>query len=242
MSDVTLQLDQVSPLVVGPLINLTATPVGGSGSFEYQFRVKSTDAGATWSVLRDFGTIPTLQISSASLLGKSIFQVRARNQGTLDQYAKARTTLWVNETNPITAIGLSASNVNVIWGGTINFNLTFTGGDGSFYFTKQLKRPGETAYKGNGFYRATTATQFSFDVGGMLPGTYRMRVLAKNALTDKPVKSVSVKFTVSENPAPEWQFGGTRFNSIQSCSIVDCPCIVFNSCGIDLNDPAIFSY
>ena len=80
----------------------------------------------------------------------------------------------------------------MIWGDSITFDLSVIGGDGSFYLTKELKQPGEGKYEGDGFFRETSDTQFTFDVGGIQPGTYRMRVQVMNTATDKPVKSASV--------------------------------------------------
>jgi len=242
LSEVTLQMDQTSPIVVGPVVNLTAMPVDGSGSFEYQFRVKGSDQGDNWSILRDFDSNPNLQVSTSSFIGRNIFQVRARNTGTLDKYAKARSVLWVNQLNPVTSAGLTASDTDVIWGDSITFDLSIIGGDGSFYLTKELKRPGEGKYEGDGFFRETSDTQFTFDVGGIQPGTYRMRVRVMNAATDKPVKSVSVKFKVSENPAPEWQVGGANHGNINSCSIYECPCTVFNVCNVEPDGVTIIGY
>ena len=81
---------------------------------------------------------------------------------------------------------------------------------------------------------------FDFDIGGMLPGTYRMRVQVINAETDKPVKSNSVKFKVSENPDLSWQIGGENYDSIQECTIYECPCVIIGGCYNGGNDTGVF--
>ena len=186
-------------------------------------------------MLRDFSPDPVLQIGSSSFLGKNRFQVRARNQGSLDREVKDNETLWINEPNAITDVVLSGSSNDVIWGDTITFNLSYTGGDGSYYLMQELKNPGEE-FSGNDYFRPKTANGFDFNVGGMMPGTYRMRVQVINGARDKPVKSNSVVFNVSPNPGPEWQTGGDDHDSILACSIYECPCAVIDGCyngGVD---------
>ena len=235
LTSVDLQVDQPGLIVVGPTINFLAAPGGTTNLYEYQFLVKGAAPTASWSVLRDFDSDPTFQVSSASYIGKNKFQVRARNQGTLDREVKDRKSIWVNSLNAITDIALSGSDSRVTWGETITFTMSLTGGDGSFYFSRELKNPGE-GFSGNDYFRPATTNSFDFDVGGMMPGTYRMRVQAINTETDKPVNSNSVKFKVSENLDPDWQIGGENYDSIQECTIYECPCAVIGGCyngGVD---------
>ncbi len=235
LTSVDLQANQASPMVVGPSIALTAVPDGATNLYEYQFRLKGAHPTASWSVLRDFDSDPTFQVGSTSFVGKNKFQVRARNQGTLDQEVKDNETIWVNSLNAITDVALVGSDSSVVWGDTITFTMSFTGGDGSFYFSKELKNPGE-GFSGNDYFRPSTTNSFDFDVGGMMPGTYRMRVQVINTETDKPVKSNSVKFTVNPNLDIGWQIGGENYDSIQNCTIYECPCAVIGGCfngGVD---------
>ena len=239
LTSVDLQVDQPYLIVAGPTINFSAVPGGTTNLYEYQFRVKGAAPSAGWAVLRDFDSDPTFQISSASYPGKNRFQVRARNQGTLDQEVKDSTNIWVNSLNAITDIALSGSDSSVSWGETITFTMSFSGGDGSFYFAQELKNPGE-GFSGNDYFRPSTTNSFDFKVGGMEPGTYRMRVQAINAATDKPVKSNSVKFKVSENFDPSWQFGGENYDSRQECTIYECPCAIIGGCYNGGNDTGVF--
>ena len=239
LTSVDLQVDQPGLIVVGPTINFSAVPGGTTNLYEYQFRVKGAAPTASWTVLRDFDSDPGFQVSSASYIGKNKFQVRARNQGTLDKEVKNSKSIWVNSLNAITDITLSGSDSSVTWGESITFTMSFTGGDGSFYFSRELKNPGE-GFMGNDYFRQSSTNSFEFDVGGMMPGTYRMRVRAINAETDKPVKSNSVKFTVSENLDLSWQIGGENYNSIQECTIYECPCAVIGGCYSGGADTGVF--
>jgi hypothetical protein len=94
---------------------------------------------------------------------------------------------------------------------------------------KELTNPGEE-FSGNEYFRSMSTSSFDFYVGGMMPGTYRMRVQAINHELDKPVKSNSVRFTVSESSDPAWQIGGENYDDIQSCTIYECPCAVIGGC------------
>jgi hypothetical protein len=239
LAAVELQVDQPNLIVVGPLITLTAVPDGTTSLYEYQFLVKGGAPTASWSVLRDFGPDPTFSVSSTAFLGKNRFQVRARNQGTLDQEVRDGQVVWVNHLDAITDIALSASDTDVVWGETITFNLSFTGGDGTYYLAKELKNPGEE-FSGNEYFRAMSTDSFDFYVGGMLPGTYRMRVQAINHELDKPVKSNSVRFTVSESGDPAWQIGGENYDDIQECTIYECICAVVGGCYNGGEDDGVF--
>jgi hypothetical protein len=61
-----------------------------------------------------------------------------------------------------------------------------------------------------------------------------------NAATDKPVKSNSVKFTVSPSTDPVWQTGGESYDDIQSCDIYECPCAVIGGCYNGGSDDGVF--
>ena len=126
----------------------------------------------------------------------------------------------------ITAVNLSADSNTVVWGDTVVFDMALTGGDGSYYMTEELKQPGGD-FVGNGIYHAKTGSQFSWEVGGKQPGVYRIRVKVKNALSDKAVKSASVKITVNPNGSVDWLPGGSNHDNILACSLFDCPCIYF---------------
>jgi len=97
LAAVELQSDQPNLIVVGPDITLTAVPDGTTSLYEYQFLVKGGAPTASWSVLRDFGPDPTFSVSSTAFLGKNRFQVRARNQGTLDQEVRDGQVVWVTK-------------------------------------------------------------------------------------------------------------------------------------------------
>jgi hypothetical protein len=239
LASVDLQVDQPGLIIVGPTINFSAVPGGTANLYEYQFRVKGAAPTASWTVLRNFDSDPDFQVNSASYIGKNKFQVRARNQGSLDKEVKNSKSLWVNGLNAITGIALSGSETSVTWGESITFAMSFTGGDGSFYFSRELKTPGE-GFTGNDYFRPSTNNSFDFDVGGMMPGTYRMRIQAINTETDKPIKSNSVKFTVSENLDLSWQISGENYDSIQECTIYECPCAVIGGCYNGGSDTGVF--
>jgi hypothetical protein len=100
---------------------------------------------------------------------------------------------------------------------------------------QDIKEPDQGFVGGELFY-PKSHNSFDFNVGGMMPGTYRMRVQAMSSLTDKPVKSNSVKFTVSNNPDTAWQIGGAEYDNIQSCTLYECSCAYFNSCSNEAGD------
>ncbi len=114
LTSIELQVDQPGLIVVGPTINFTAVPAGVTNLYEYQFRVKGAAPNASWSVLRDFDPDPTFQMSSGSFIGKNKIQVRARNQGTVDQEVKDNESIWVNSLNAITDVALSGSDASEV--------------------------------------------------------------------------------------------------------------------------------
>ena len=61
-----------------------------------------------------------------------------------------------------------------------------------------------------------------------------------NHMLDKPVKSNSVRFTVSESGDPAWQLGGENCDDIQSCTIYECPCAVIGGCYNGGDDDGVF--
>ena len=144
--------------------------------------------------------------------------------------------MWVNQPNPITDISMSSSTTNFIWGDPITLDTVITGGDGdNYYYALDIKQPGQDFVIDPWFESHPFGSPIVWSVPSLQPGSYRIRIRVIDELTDKPVASNRLDFTITENTASDWQSGGQNHTGYENCSIYDseCLCEVFLYCGQD---------
>jgi len=175
---VTLTANAASPQSVGNRITFTAQASGGSGNYEYQFRLR-TPSGV-WSVARDYGFAPSWTWNTAGLAtGKYYIEVWARNAGSTaawEAYRNMSCTLRL----PVTAVSLSSNKPTPQTRGTvITFTAAASGGSGSYEYQFRLRTP-SGVWSVARDYGSTSSWTWNTTVG-QAAGTYKIEVWAKNS-------------------------------------------------------------
>ena len=89
------------------MVTLRAQGIGGSGSYEYEFRLRPEGSDDPWQVLQPLSGQNTALWDTAGSLGGYVVQVRARNNGSLDQPVAETVQVWINESAyPATGVRL----------------------------------------------------------------------------------------------------------------------------------------
>jgi hypothetical protein len=88
----TLNVTPENPQAIGPVVTVSATGSGGTGSYEFAYSYKGPSTGYAWSDLRTYATDPLYNWDTTGLPpGKYRLRVEVRNAGTLDQPVKVKT-------------------------------------------------------------------------------------------------------------------------------------------------------
>ena len=190
-TDVSLAAAPASPQPAGTEIALTATKTGGEATVQYRFEV-SANGGASWSVLRDFGSATETWAPQSA--GSYLLKVTAR-EPELPAITVSDTLAYVI-VEPLSAVSLSASlpspqPVNR----AVRLTAAKTGG-ASVQYQYAASADGGATWT---VVQAYTALAYE-DWTPAVPGSYLLKVAAREGATGAPVESAPIAFTVA--PAP----------------------------------------
>ncbi len=197
VSTLELQMDKLSPVVTGTTVHFVAVPDNSPVANEYQYEIKSANS-VEWRVLRSYSADPEYDFLSANYPGENIIRVKARKQGSLDKEITGSKVILVTDSNPVTNVQISTPNQNVMWGNFVQLNLTLTGGDGEYYQVIEFALPGQD-FSSNTDFTLSSSNTIQWRVPGSQVGEYQVRVRVMDAVTDKPVTSNVLTFTVQMN-------------------------------------------
>jgi len=189
---VALAASHASPEPVGAEITLTATKTGGAATVQYMFEV-STNGGTSWTLLQDFSTATTVAWTPGQAGGYQL-KVTAREPAMPDVTVTG--TLAYTIVEPLSAVALAASlpspqPVNR----AIRLTAAKTGGVSVQYQYVASTDGGATWAVVQAF-----TTLSSEDWTPTLPGSYLLKVAAREGAVGMPVESAPIAFTVA--PAP----------------------------------------
>lgn len=187
-TEVTLTTNETSPATIGTVVTLTGQGIGGTGSYEYQFRVKGPATDDAWQILQDFSISNTTTWDTTTYPGKNRIQVRARNLGSTDRWVKDTQTFWVNSLSPTTGVSVIFENESPQPEGlAISLAGQGEGGTGSYEYQFRVKGPAT-----NNIWIIlqdfSSTVAYTWNSAGFA-GTNKIQVRARTAGTnDKPVK------------------------------------------------------
>ena len=200
-TSVTLTPSLENPITEGQVVTLTAQGEGGSGNYEFQFRLKGPSEDDQWQVLQDFSADNNIDWDSTQQFGRNRIQVRARNAGSNDLFVKAAQTVWVNTLTAATDVVL---DVNLTSPQTVGAVVTLTaqanGGSGNYLYLFRYRGPA-TDDEWVTLQDFAPNNSIIWDSTGLL-GRNRLQVQARNVDTaDQVVKAAQTMWVNSDNPA-----------------------------------------
>jgi parallel beta-helix repeat protein len=173
----TLTPNPVSPQIPGTSVEFTATGLGGSGTFEYQFRLR-TPAGV-WSVSQPYSATPTWTWNTTGLAtGTYRLVVWVRNAGSAATY-QAFASVDYLLAPPATGATLTPNPLSPqLPGASVDFAATGSGGLGTYEYQFRLRTPAGV-WSVSQPYSATPT--WTWNTTGLATGTYRLVVWVRNA-------------------------------------------------------------
>ena len=174
---VALAADKVSPQVQGSIVAFTGQVPGGSGSYEYEFWLRSPDG--SWTVVQGYSSSSSWSWSTADYApGSYNVQVWARRVGSTARYDAYKGTGYLIAVPPAAAVTLSTDKVSPqVQGSQVTFTGQATGGTGSYEYEFWLQGPDGSwttvqGYSGN--------PSWSWSTAGYAPGRYNVQVWARS--------------------------------------------------------------
>jgi len=196
---VSLTSSVPSPQSLGSSVVFTANASGGSGSYEYQFVLKSP-AGA-WSIVRAFGAANTWTWNTATgQTGPYVMQVWARNAGTTVAYDTWAGMNFTVAAGPATAVTVNSSVPSPQnTGALVTFNASASGTSGNYEYQFVLMNP-QGIWSIVRPYSANSA--WTWNTTNIPAGPYVLQVWARNAGTTVTYDTwKGLAFTIVASPA-----------------------------------------
>jgi len=178
VSAVTLTANAASPQSVGNKITFTAAASGGSGNYEYQYKVKNP--AGVWSTGRSYAAAPSWTWNTTGLAaGAYKIEVWARNTGSTAAWEAYKNMSYTLRA-PVASVSLSANKTSPQARGTaITFTASATGTSGSYVYQYKLRTPSGVWSVARNY--SSTPTWTWSTTAGQAAGTYKIEVWAKNA-------------------------------------------------------------
>jgi len=185
----TLSASVSSPQMAGAGITFTAGGIGGSGSYEYRFYLKS---GTTYTLVKDYSALNTWTWDTlGAVAGTYTVEVDVRNAGSPVTYETMKVVYYTIVTSPPATGATLTANVASpqIVGSSITFTTNGSGGSGPYEYQYWLKA-GSAAYQMVRAY-ATTNT-WSWNTSGAVAGTYIVMTYVRNVGSPAPYEVYKV--------------------------------------------------
>ena len=191
----TLTANKPSPGLlssIGP-VTFTATAGGGTGIYEYKFRIKDNAVG-TWSIVQDYSSTNTWSWTPTQA-GSYDIQVMVRNVGSQAAYEVMRKlTFNIVASSPVSAATLTADKTTpVVYGtvGAVTFTALASGGTGTYEYQFRSRTNPTGAWTIVQPY--SPANTWSWSPAG--PGAYDIQVMARNAGSGASYEALSPMLT-----------------------------------------------
>ncbi|GLI38486.1 carboxypeptidase regulatory-like domain-containing protein [Geobacter hydrogenophilus] len=202
---VQLTANPASPQVVGAQVTFTATGSGGTGGYEYQFRILD---GGVWSIAQTYGTPSTFVLDTTGKnVGTYRVEVQIRNaNSTADvegsSYLDYSITLPPKPTVSVTANPAGPQPT----GTSITFTATGSSGTGSYEYAFQMLN--------NGVWETVqaygTANTWAWDTTGKAAATYSVKALIRTPGSTVDEDSALISYTLAALPKPTVKLSGDK--------------------------------
>jgi len=174
---VTLTANPVSPRPPGPVISFSAQISDGSGTYEYQYKLRNP--AGVWSTVRAYTTAASWTWNTAGLAtGTYKIEVWARKAGSTAAW-EAFTNMGYTLSPPASAVTLTA---NAASPRPVSAQVTFTaaasGGSGAYEYQFKLRNPAGVWSVGRAY---AAAPSWTWNTTGLAAGAYKIEVWARNS-------------------------------------------------------------
>jgi len=175
---VTLSMDKASPREPGAVITFTGAASGGSGNYEYRFKLKNLSTGQ-WSAVQacsgnNVWTWDTTGLSA----GAYMIQVLARSAGSSASYEAVENIIYTLNA-PATGVTLSMDKASPSeTGALITFSAAASGGSGSYEYYYTWKNPSTGMWSVGHAYSGSA--MWTWDTTGLGAGAYMIQVWARS--------------------------------------------------------------
>jgi hypothetical protein len=185
VSELTVIMDKASPHVAGTAVNFYAAASGGSGRYEYYFKLYNPNT-QQWSIGQAYSTKGTWNWDTSGLApGIYTIEVRTRNLGT-----DVNNDVYKVIKYEIVAVAAPVSELTVIMdkasphvaGTAVNFYAAASGGSGRYEYYFKLYNPNTRQWSIGQAY--STMVAWTWDTAGLAPGIYTIEVRTRNVGTD----------------------------------------------------------
>ena len=175
----TLTSSPVSTVVSGLTVTLTATGIGGTGTYDYQF-LRKDPSSSTWTVARDYAPDNTFAWNTTGVLaGTYTLKVYVRNLGSLAVFEAAKSLTYTVLDSPATSATLTASPAgSVISGPTVTFTAQAIGGTGTYEYQFLRKDPSSSIWDVVQDYAEKNT--WAWGTSGATVGTYTVKVFVRH--------------------------------------------------------------
>jgi hypothetical protein len=181
VSDAAMGANVLTPQAQGAVIVFTSQGYGGSGSYEYQYLLKSSTDMA-WTTVQAFSSSPTWTWNTVGVTPASyMVMVYVRNQGSLALFDMARTMEYsIVGAAPAKTGSFTVDHPSPQMKGSI-LHFTAQGADGSGSYEYQFQRKLSTGTVWSTSQTYSTNNVLMWDTSNATAGTYNMRVMIRNA-------------------------------------------------------------
>jgi len=203
VSQLVVATDVLSPQSVGKQVTFTVTASGGTGYYEYYFKLYNPDTG-TWSDAQGYSvksswTWDTTEFSP----GTYIVQILARTAGSTASYEVCQDISYtINTPLPVSAVTVSMDNDSPKSVGVkVTYSAVATGGSGNYEYYFTLRDPNTGIWSVPQPYSVNSS--WTWDTAGLEAGAYTIQVWARNAGSTASYEAYkSISYTLITPPPP----------------------------------------
>ncbi|MCM0083591.1 multicopper oxidase domain-containing protein [Geomonas sp. Red32] len=206
-TSVSLTTSTPSPQQIGSSITLNAAAQGGSGVYQYQFRISAAGSTVTQAVTGYTSTSSYNWNTTGLPGGIYTLAVYARNASSTAVYQVAK---WTNYTllssSSVTGVTLTTSPSSPQLKGTsVQLSASASGGSGNYEYQFLVSAVGGTVVSPVTSYGSNST--YTWNTSNLTPGTYTLAVYARNVGSTAMYEAAKwITFTVTYPPVSSVSF------------------------------------
>jgi len=172
-------VDKLSPVIPGTAVTFSASASGGSGNYEYYFRLYNPNS-KMWHVQGYSGNDTWVWDTSGLAPGCYTIEVRARNVGTSGLYEAHKIFYY---SSPVSQLSVSMDNASPHVSGTVvTFTASAAGGSGRYEYYFKFYNPNTQQWSVGQAY--SVSNTWVWNTTGLAPGSYSIEVRTRNVGTN----------------------------------------------------------